>query len=110
MMNWPASDSRHVQQAKNDIVSLYELLALTDERVGHIASTMDERFGVIDEQLVAIGRRFDTMDERFTAVDTRFDTIDERFTGTDRQLASLTTEVTDLRTDVREILGILRKG
>ncbi|MGO1739629.1 MAG: hypothetical protein ACTHYM_11570, partial [Actinomycetaceae bacterium] len=105
MTNWPAGDSRRVQQTTNDIHALYELVSLTDERVAQMATTMDERFtGVdqrfdsIDERFTGVDQRLDAIDERFTTVDTRFDAIDERFTGVDARFDAIDERFTTVDT------------
>lgn len=119
MTGHPADESRRLQRVTNDVDELYELMAHTDAQVQQIGVTVNEHTAQLTQiwdKLAAHDQRFDRIDERFEQVDKRFEQVDKRFDGIDQRLdtvdaalSALTMQVGELRGDVREIVGILKK-
>lgn len=97
-------EARRLRQATNDIEALYDLMSETRKRLEDVASTVTEhsaQLAAIETKLVEHDQRFDRLDQRFEGIDKRFNDIDQRFGQIDTAIGSV-------RSDVREILTILR--
>ena len=104
-------ESRRLQQATNDIEALYDPMSDTRDRVDKISAKLlehDGHFKQIDERFEQIDGRFKQIDERFEQIDGRFKQIDGRFEQIDGRFERVDTELGGLRTDVRQILEILK--
>jgi len=54
-------------------------------RFDRLESSLEARFGKVDERFDKVDDRFDKVDERFERVDNRFERVDERFERVDER-------------------------
>ena len=103
------ADEQPVPETLESIAaSIRELRTSMESRFGQVDDRfgeVDKRFDTIERGFGAVDKRFDTIERRFGAVDKRFDTIDRRFGEGDKHFnemkAQLRTEIESVRGDVR---------
>ena len=66
-----------------------------------LAETMNTKFKQIDKRFEQIDKRFEQIDKRFEQIDERFNQIDQRFESIDIQLS-------DIRSDHKNLTNIVR--
>jgi hypothetical protein len=66
-----------------------------------LAETMNIKFKQIDKRFEQIDKRFEQIDKRFEQIDERFNQIDQRFESIDIQLS-------DIRSDHKNLTNIVR--
>ena len=66
-----------------------------------LAETMNTKFKQIDTRFEQIDKRFEQIDKRFEQIDERFNQIDQRFESIDIQLS-------DIRSDHKNLTNIVR--
>ncbi|PXX64272.1 hypothetical protein DFR70_105457 [Nocardia tenerifensis] len=83
-------------------------LVAGQEEINARLGVMDGRFEAMDARFETVDARFQAMDVRFDAMDARFEAMDARFEAMDVRMASVETNMIYLRSDVAQILHILR--
>ena len=84
-------------QVKDLTVQVQDLVSA----VKTLAETMNTKFKQIDKRFEQIDKRFEQIDKRFEQIDERFNQIDQRFESIDIQLS-------DIRSDHKNLTNIVR--
>jgi archaellum component FlaC len=69
---------------------------------------VDERFEQIDRRFEQVDQRFEQVDRRFEQVDRRFEQVDRRFEQVDRRFEEVKTEISNVKSELRQDMRQLR--